>query len=310
MVCGTKGRRFESCRVHQLEIKPLDRGFFVTNLTVGEAKVRDLSANKPNRPYTGCMQPNIQNAIGILQKIKDELGPSYVAYWSLPNSILTLCGARAYCDGVFWDEDNKGLLEGWQAEINRTLEVIKAGGNLLWSRSDITKVHPDEHYAGYDCTFEPGLRYVLAQTKLLTHTTFEDLAGNYDEISISQTFVADLKQQPAMRDYSSDDLRVAAFGLMLGYPDKAITGTIGHDKNYNAFSVRGLSANIRGAGYYNGPQPVYDYPRDLVNDPDILAHENLWSDLLYAYYTSSFHKNLEADTSYNAKIEEHHSKAR
>jgi predicted heme/steroid binding protein len=71
------------------------------------------------------MKPNIDRVIEIFSAISQQLGPQYLAYWALPNTVLTLSGARAYSDGVFWGNDNKDLPEEWNEEIAESMEIVK-----------------------------------------------------------------------------------------------------------------------------------------------------------------------------------------
>jgi hypothetical protein len=47
---------------------------------------------------------------------------------------------------------------------------------------------------------------------------------------------------------------------------------------------------------------VYIYPRPLVSDPEITAHEQLWSGILKDFYTSSLHQKLTKSPAFQNQI--------
>jgi len=250
------------------------------------------------------MKPQASNAIAILDPLLQKLGPQYLAFWTLPNAILTLSGARPYCDGVFWDDAEKGLLEKWSQEISESAAIVTENIKAVWWQASIAEARPGEKFAGYDCFFEPGLRYMLAQTKLLKSTTFDQFQKQTSFAGFLEVIIADLEHQPEFKVYSPENLNDVAFGLLLGYPDKAIVESVEKWQEQDSFAEPLMDADIRGGGYYICPQPVYSYPRHLVSDPSITAHEQLWSTILRDYYTSDFHKSLEQDKAFMKKAKE------
>jgi len=251
------------------------------------------------------VKPNVSNVIEILKPLRKQLGSQSLSYWVLPNVILTLSGARAYCDGVFWDNDKKGLLEKWNKEIAASSEVIKKSAQVVWSEVGIKEARPGEEYAGYDLIFEAGLRYVLTETSLLSDNLLIKLEEQTSAEGFSQVIVDNLKSQPQFKDLSAENLKHIAFGILAGYPDRAIVESVmSWDTENDAFADPLMDANIRGANYYICPQPVYSYPRHLVNDSSITDNEKLWSSLLEDYYTSDFHKSLETERPFQQKMQE------
>lgn len=111
-----------------------------------------------------------------------------------------------------------------------------------------------------------------------------------------------LKQDERFKHFNKENLNHVAFGILVGYPDKAILGSATEWEKDDPFAESLIDAAIRGSWYYICPRPVYSYPRRLVIDPDINTHERLWSKILKDYYKSEFHKQLEADKSFQQKL--------
>ncbi len=250
------------------------------------------------------MKPSAEQAIKILKPLQHELGSEYLAYWALPNVILTLSGARPFCDGVFWDEDKKGLLENWAREIAQSIKIIEQQTKVLWSESGIEEVRPGEKCARYDLILDDGLSYELASTKLLKGAVYEALKHQNKAEGFIKVLVDNLKSQASFKATSDENLQHIATGIMLGYPDKAVVELVISEEAGDTLSDQFMHADIRGADYYICPQPVYDYPRSLVDDPSIKDHEKLWSSILEDYYSSNFHKSLEKDQAFMRKMAE------
>lgn len=250
------------------------------------------------------MNPNAQKAITILRKLKKECGPASLAYFALPNVILTLSGARAYCDGVFWDDDQKGLLKTWNKEINESLVVLERISDIFLAKASITEARPGETYAGYELLTKDGLEYSLKNSKLVRHTPLESFLRLKSFEDIQGLVIDDLKNQDSLRDKTKEDLQHISFGFLLGYPDAAVLAVNPEPDADDPFRQSSVNANIRGSGYYICPQPDYFYPYSLYGNPEIVQNEQQWSNILIDYYTSDFHKELEEDLTFQAKLKE------
>lgn len=250
------------------------------------------------------MVPTAQNAIHVLTKLKGCVPLPLLAYWVAPNIILTLAGARGYCDGIFWGEQTE--LEHWCDEASQSFRALEQIIHIAARPPDIIVSDDGRRYLSYELLYFDGLVYALSQTKLLPNTAkpaTADIAVPEEMHKRVQAALLKAGTLPPVKDLH-DAADHAAIGILLGYPDKAITGAIPTWDDTNAFAEPTIGADIRGCNYYDCPQPRYDYPRHLASDPDIQAHEQLWSGILRDYYTSSFHKNLEADGSFHSKLVE------
>src|SRR5262245_8789313 len=114
------------------------------------------------------MNPGVKHIIEAFDIIARQIGPYYLAYWTLQNTILTLSGARAYCDGVFWDDANRGLLKQWEGEIAKSIELIKEHFETVWADVRIEEPRPKEKFASFELITKKGLNYLLAHTDLLS----------------------------------------------------------------------------------------------------------------------------------------------
>lgn len=244
-------------------------------------------------------KPTAKTAIGILSGLKDKAGPASLAYWVTPNTILTLSGARAYCDGVFYNKDKK-ILNRFVSEIETTLEILQEITDIKFSETKIDMSFVGETYVGYELITAKGLRYVSEQTSLL-ESSFDILCA---QGTVNQQFmdkiVALLRVNTKTKLYSDENLSHIATGILLGYPDEAIIGSINLDNTSNEAMVE---ADIRGARYYSCPVPVFRYPRHLVGNSKIISHEKLWSGILKDYYHSKFHNSLENNVEFQKQAE-------
>lgn len=245
-------------------------------------------------------QPSPQTAIDTLSVLLEKTDPAILAYFVAPNTVLTLSGARAYCDGVFYHDD-LSVLKTWLNDINTALKIIESITDVYFMQAEISKNPARNNYAAYDLILTQGLEYIV-NTSDLIGPEVQDIAKkdmNGEQLIDFLTNV--LKNNKNLSGLNDVNLRHVAFGIILGYPDKAITELVGSwDDNYSTELF--VDANIRGASYYTCPQPIYQYPRHLVKDQQINRHEQLWSDILTDFYKSKFHKDLLTRKEFKEKL--------
>jgi hypothetical protein len=247
--------------------------------------------------------PTAQTAINVLEQLKDKLGAATIAYWVTPNSILTLSGARAYCDGVFYHSSEKQL-EEWTAEMAQSIEVLQSLTDIYFAEAKIDKSSSRESYAGYDAIFTNGLNFVLDSTELLNGSKFDLVQQKLRGEELIGAICTLIKQDERFKHFSRENLNHMAFGILVGYPDTAILGSVLELEEDDPFAEPLIDADIRGSWYYICPRPVYSYPRHLVNNIIINTHEQLWSGILRDFYTSSFHETLAKDLAFKSKANE------
>ena len=247
--------------------------------------------------------PNAQTAIKILSQLQAKTSTASVAYWVTPNTILTLSGARAYCDGVFYN-DSKMVLKKWIKEIADSIEVIKSITEVYFASAKVDKTVSEEDYASYDVVISQGLKYVFEHTNLLSSEKNDLIAQNLTGKKLMISMCALLKKNGGLKHFNNETLNHIAFGILVGYPDKAILGSVTEWEQDDPFAEPLIDADIRGASYYICPRPTYSYPRYLVTDTIIKAHEELWSSILKDFYTSDFHTSLAKDVQFQKKAKE------
>jgi len=116
--------------------------------------------------------------------------------------------------------------------------------------------------------------------------------------------MSSLRKQYQFKDFDDEHINHIAFGIQLGYPDEAIVASVGDWQADDPFAEPLIQADIRSAAYYMCPQPVYHFSRSLAANPEIATHEQSWSKILKDYYTSDFHRSLEANAEFQQKAEE------
>lgn len=243
-----------------------------------------------------------QITIELLSALLDKTSPSALAFWVTPNTILTLSGARAYCDGVFY-HNSKKVLNEWVQEIKTTIKIIESITDVNYAQAELSESMTKEIYAGYNLVLTQGLRHVLGQTKFINESDYLNIQKNKGK-DIIKELIQLLRKNNELDGLSKENYHHVAIGILLGYPDKAIINSVMAWNQNDPFAEPLIDADIRGAKYYNCPQPIYEYPRHLISDKQINNHEQLWSSILKDFYTSEFHKYLVSDPGFQAKLKQ------
>ncbi len=238
-----------------------------------------------------------------MQLVLDNLGPQFCAYIAIPNAVLTLANARGFADGVFYHSDKK-VLKLWQNEMRQLFTFLKKHRDFIYV-TEIISNPSGEWYAGYDFMNPDGLRTTLPTYSFVNNEDVESLVHFDSLVTLTENLMHYLNQNEILKSRYASHVFDITSGVILGYPQEAILASVDRfDQPTDEFPEQLIQANIRGADYYEGPQPIYDYPRKLVNDVDIKKHEALWSTILQTYYTSPLHKKLLKNEKFAAKIKE------
>lgn len=250
------------------------------------------------------MRPSLPKAdysISLLEQILNQRGFEATVCFVFPNVILTLAGARSFSDGVFYHRD-KAVLEKWQAEVDAAAAALTATGNIIF-RSYIDKNPANSHYLSYDLINLKGLENTLPGYAFLDKEKVKDFLSQPLSFKLPDRLMKIVRRHKAFEKMAKEELGAITHGMFLGYPEKAILAALPYwFSPKDKFALPLIPAAIRGANYYTCPQPVYSYPRELVNDPTINQHEQLWSNILQGYYTSDFHQALEKDKDFQNKL--------
>lgn len=248
-------------------------------------------------------QPSAVRATEVISSIDKALGAEYAAFLVGPNVVLTLSGARPNGDQVFYNT-SPAKLKQWQSEINDTLQELKQYSNT-WAISSLSKNPMGQNYVSFDMLLKDGLGWALSQTNLLNDKQKRLLLDSPLDPNIYEQIVTFLGQDQRFKKLNTEWLQHIASGLLLGYPDKAILGSVEQwAKSGSTIQSKLITADIRNADYYPCPQPVYNYPPSLVDDAEIKKHEHLWNTILQDFYNSSFHKSLAQNEAFKQKIKE------
>lgn len=245
--------------------------------------------------------PSAEKAIALISFIHDELGPAAAAFLVGPNVVLTLAGARPICDQVYYSTQKKQQAE-WLGEIETVLAALQ-DHTSFWAKTEASKNPVGDSYVSYDALFADGLAWALSQTPLLSDDQKTALLAAPLSEKLFDQLTALLAHNNSFRHLSGEQRQHIASGILLGYPDKAILGSV-ELWDADPFHEQLIAADIRGASYYPCPQPVYDYPRSLISDPSIQAHEQLWNTILKDFYQSDFHQMLSSRPAFKHKIAE------
>ena len=248
--------------------------------------------------------PSYEKAVETLSKLQEKVGSAELAYMITPNVILTLAGARAFCDGVFYAKDDEDLQQT-EERVAKLIEDLKTVKDLRIAEHGTRVGANDRKFARFGVVVTDGFYHTLSETRLLGENAIEIADQRLEGEELMEAMLVRLKQNEQLQGVSEADIKHIAFGILLGYPDKALVGSANKwDEDPSESDDPLVSARLEAANYYDCPQPVYDYPRSMANDPEIIAHEQKWSAILTQFYGSDFHRQLTEDPAFRAKAEE------
>lgn len=246
--------------------------------------------------------------INFLEEIEKTFGPEHCAYWVGPNIVLTLCDERAYCDGVFWGDTNE--INHWKADLEKHFSLFLNHFPVAFHRVYVDNNDKlSDQYVCLEVITNAGLQSLP--------DIYKDLIRPFDlpkepfvsEPDVFSYLSANLNQKTT-KSYSTENMNHLIYGMLLGYPEKAILANVeawqdADSGNRKTDVTEGsLQANIAYADRYPCPIPVYDYPPSMKDDPEIKQHEKRWSETLGGFYNSTFHNYLARNESFQKKIED------
>jgi hypothetical protein len=230
--------------------------------------------------------------LGDLEKHAPITLPTFLS----SNSILTLSGVRAfdayhefydYIDGnqaasatkilkqhgIYLEYGNR-LFSMHQSGSSRVFELLNEGAfRELWDTYEFP--------VGVECrAVSLKFPYDAVHTTAWLETVDNELASAMNNDLLPRAWLNDW--------YAPFNIR---FGMMLGYPAKAIESilweAIGLQHESNAY------ATIQHHDAYYAAQPIYSFAKSLAKDPEIVAHQTLWSDVLDRVYSSPWHTQVK-----------------
>jgi hypothetical protein len=221
------------------------------------------------------------NALKILREIKREF-PDLFHIFRAPSEILTLSGVRAIdaynrlgrIDAATITGIKGLLMQHHQLLFEEAFSVVngKDRDNLfLLVNLDALATLP-KTYGYIPCWQKPVIRHTQDGKDFV-------LWWELWKIDLSQRLVEDTKLPVGVWLKDSYAPHNMTFGMLLGYPGEAIASSLWGEED------KLMEARIKYAREYTGPVPIYDYAQELKDNPNILAHEKLWSEILTKVYT-------------------------
>lgn len=247
-----------------------------------------------------------RRALDVLTDLESEAFTALPTFLSA-NSILTISGVRAF-DAYhefydYTDEHHAALAS----------KVLKKHGIHLEYGNRLFNMHKSPSFRVFELLNESAFR------ELWEVYEFPAATGNRE---ISLRFPYDTVHTTAWVDTLEDILADAMntnvlprvwlndwyaplnirFGMMLGYPAKAIESILWEAIGLQHEEIR--NATIRHHDAYFAAWPVYSYAKSLEEDPEIVAHQDLWSAILDQVYNSAWHTELQHTAAFTKVLEQ------
>jgi hypothetical protein len=243
-------------------------------------------------------------ALAVLVDL-EEKAPVTVGTFLSANSVLTLSGVRAFdAYHEFYDfvDEHNAAVAG---------QVLRAHG-----------IHLEYGNRLFNMRRDPSFRVF----ELLNESAFHELWEVYEfpkgvgNKEISLVFPYDAVHTTAWVETVDDELASAMsndilprawlndwyaplnirFGMMLGYPAKAIESilweAIGLQHEETVYAV------IEHHDAYFAAQPNYSFAKSLKKDHEIIAHQTLWSQVLDYVYQSPWHAALQQSAAFTSAL--------
>ncbi len=234
-------------------------------------------------------------ALTVLKDLEKNAFPALPTFLSA-NSILTISGVRAFdAYHEFYD-----YVDRHQAAL--AAKTLKEHGIHLEYGSRSFNMDKDPSYRVFELLNETAFQKLWDTYEFPQYVTNKDISLKfpYDTVHTAawvETFDAELARamdsgilpKAWLNDwYAPLNIR---FGMLLGYPGKAIESIL-----WEAIGLQHeeeLNAKIEHHDSYYAAQPIYSYAKSLQNDPEILAHQTLWSNILTKVYESPWHTEIQ-----------------
>jgi hypothetical protein len=245
-------------------------------------------------------------AINILIDIQQS-APRMLPIFLAANSVLTLSGVRAYDAyhefyGFYSDEEENRVAEALQ---RHGVHILPSGRSLadptdsrlmfeLLNQGGLEGLSENYHIAGD----EP---WPVVRSIAYSGEGFAAWSGDAERWLTALISDGTLPAAWSEDKLTAHDLR---FGMLLGYPARAIESavwlTLEETDNDGNLPHSGSVAQARISYHdaYFAAWPVYQYAAELRHDPEIQAHESLWSQILAIVYESEWHNQLQSDAAF------------
>lgn len=236
---------------------------------------------------TAPVQSYVANALSILSEIKAKY-PTFYKHFICPSEVLTLSGVRAF--DTYYELGKRTSSK----DIDGLKAMLKEHNVLLLEENfDMCNEWNTEHRYSllhtasvfdipnqYRHLPDPG--WVPPNLAALDKGTdfFLWWATWKDAIMLRNTWEKTVKEWLRRDPWAAHNI---TFGILLGYPGEAICSIL-YDTGKGADEGQNLRANIAYGAEFDGAQPIYDYLKAVADNPNIVGHEKLWSEILTGVY--------------------------
>src|SRR5690606_33922795 len=114
----------------------------------------------------------------------------------------------------------------WTAEMAQSIDALKTITDIYFAEAKVDKSTSKEDYAGYDAVFTNGLNFVLDNTELLGDSKLNLAQQRLSGEKLIEAMCRLLEQDGRFKQFNKENLNHIAFGILVGYPDKAILDSV------------------------------------------------------------------------------------
>ena len=243
------------------------------------------------------------NVLTDLEKTAFVTLPTFLS----ANSILTISGVRAFdAYHEFYD-----YVDGHHAAL--AAKTLKEHGIHLEYGNRLFNIHKDPSFRLFELLNETAFRKLWDTYEFPQSVTNREISLKfpYDVVhttawvetvdgKLAQAMSSDILPRAWLNDwYAPLNIR---FGMMLGYPAKAIESIL-----WEAIGLQHeatINAVIEHHDAYYAAWPDYSYAKSLEKDPEILTHQALWSNILSQVYESPWHTELQKSANFQKVLSE------
>lgn len=245
---------------------------------------------------------HVTAAITVLQKLQEAVSTAYLPYFVTPNALLSLGNMRTL-SGIRIDSPTKE-----EEDVMRTAtEVLNQDSH--YCQPERGKLRADNQpYTGASIYSRSCMRK-LSDNFLMPLPEFrEDSSQEY--LKNLEKKITKPKQREAHRE-PLDNLEVHWLaGLLFGYPEPAIAAMppfwAYEYETREEYRKRVYEADIHHAFMYfesSDGTCIYDFPWYLAEHPDIVIHQQQWSQYLTDFYSSDWHQEVSQDAGFQETVD-------
>jgi hypothetical protein len=244
----------------------------------------DFSVLRYSLP-SGTAADYAQQAIDVLQTLPVPL----LHYALAADMVLTLSGVRAFDTFIVLEDLAPGDISQLQGKLEAhgfTLrpeadDYVSGDFYSLINHAALGRIPSQYAIEGW---FDPKPPYTSERMAVWAYYMDGMLRNLMFEGKLPKDWLAYPRSAPDIRS-----------GILLGYPGEAIASVCWMDVLGEEIEDA-PKASIAYHDAYDAAWPVYAYKEEVRGNPNILAHQKLWSDILTQVYESPWHRSLKITT--------------